>query len=155
MQICKIDIRELDKALELVWRVFEECDLEDYEPMGIQTFRYFIREENMKGMVSSGEMVFFGAFEGSQLIGVIAMRSGFHISLLFVERQYQRRGVAKRLVRRGAAFCLEQNPGLRYITVNSSPKGKKAYEAMGFYELAQEQIRDGMRYTMMRIDIPA
>lgn len=153
MQICRIDMRQLDKALELVWRVFEECDAEDYEEIGIQTFRHFIRWENMKELLSRGEMVFFGAFDGGRLIGVIAMRSGFHISLLFVERQYQRKGVAKRLVRRGAAYCLEQNPELRRITVNSSPKGRKAYEAMGFYKLAPEQVRDGMRYTPMRIDV--
>lgn len=153
MQICRIDMRQLDKALELVWRVFEECDAEDYEEIGIQTFRHFIRWENMKELLFRGEMVFFGAFDGGRLIGVIAMRSGFHISLLFVERQYQRKGVATRLVRRGAAYCLEQNPELRRITVNSSPKGRKAYEAMGFYELAPEQVRDGMRYTPMRIDV--
>lgn len=146
-------MRQLDKALELVWRVFEECDAEDYEEIGIQTFRHFIRWENMKELLFRGEMVFFGAFDGGRLIGVIAMRSGFHISLLFVERQYQRKGVATRLVRRGAAYCLEQNPELRRITVNSSPKGRKAYEAMGFYELAPEQVRDGMRYTPMRIDV--
>lgn len=146
-------MRQLDKALELVWRVFEECDAEDYEEIGIQTFRHFIRWENMKELLSHGEMVFFGAFDGGRLIGVIAMRSGFHISLLFVERQYQRKGVATRLVRRGAAYCLEQNPELRRITVNSSPKGRKAYEAMGFYKLAPEQVRDGMRYTPMRIDV--
>ena len=81
------------------------------------------------------------------------MRSGFHISLLFVERQHQRKGVATKLVRRGAAYCLEQNPELRQITVNSSPKGRKAYEAMGFHKLAPEQVRDGMRYTPMRIDV--
>lgn len=101
MQICRIDMRLLNKALELVWKVFEECDAEDYEQIGIRTFQHFIRWENMEKMLSSGEMVFFGAFEGSRLIGVIAMRSGFHISLLFVERQYQRKGVATRLVRRG------------------------------------------------------
>ncbi len=153
MQICRIDMRLLNKALELVWKVFEECDAEDYEQIGIRTFQHFIRWENMEKMLSSGEMVFFGAFEGSRLIGVIAMRSGFHISLLFVERQYQRKGVATRLVRRGAAYCLGQDPELRHVTVNSSPKGRKAYEAMGFYQLAPEQVRDGMRFTPMRIDV--
>ncbi len=153
MQICRIDIKQLNRALELVWKVFEECDAEDYEQIGIKTFQHFIRWENMKEMLSSGEMVFFGAFEGNRMIGVIAMRSGFHISLLFVERQYQRKGVATKLVRRGAAHCLEQNPQLRRITVNSSPKGRKAYEAMGFHKLAPEQVRDGMRYTPMRIDV--
>lgn len=153
MQICKLDVGRLDKAIELVRKVFDECDAEDYSPIGIQTFRHFVRRENIFQMFQNGEMVFWGAYVKNDLVGVIAMRNGFHISLLFVQPDYQRQGIAKRLVRCGIAYCMEQNPKLSHITVNSSPKGKKAYEAMGFYGLSPEQIKDGMRFTPMRIDI--
>lgn len=153
MQICRLYREQLPKALELVWQVFEECDAKDYEEMGRKTFRHFIGQENMEEMMRSGEMVFFGAYESNRLIGVIAMRSGFHISLLFVDKPYQRQGVAKRLVRRAAVYCMENNPELKYITVNSSPAGRAAYAAMGFEALSPEQKKEGMRYTPMRICI--
>ena len=130
MQICRLYEKQLDKALELVWNVFEECDAPDYEEMGIRTFRHFISHENITEKVRSGEMVFFGAYDKNELIGVISMRSGFHISLLF-----------------------EENPYLRQITVNASPYGKPAYQAMGFCPLSKEQKKDGMRFTPMRLDI--
>ncbi|MCM1245888.1 MAG: GNAT family N-acetyltransferase [Roseburia sp.] len=153
MQICRLYREQLPKALELVWQVFEECDAKDYEEMGRKTFRHFIGQENMEEMMRSGEMVFFGAYESNRLIGVIAMRSGFHISLLFVDKPYQRQGVAKRLVRRAAVYCMENTPELKYITVNSSPAGRAAYAAMGFEALSPEQKKEGMRYTPMRICI--
>lgn len=151
MQICRLYKEQLPKALELVWKVFEECDAKDYEELGRKTFGHFIGRENMEEKMRSGEMVFFGAYEENRLIGVISMRSGFHISLLFVDKPYQRQGVAKRLVRRAVVYCMENTPGLEYITVNSSPAGREAYAAMGFEPLSLEQKRDGMRYTPMRI----
>ena len=135
MQICRLYKNNLEKALELVWRVFEQCSKADYEEM------------------DSGEMVFFGAYESNRLVGVVAMRSGFHVSLLFVEKAYQRRGVAWRLLRRAVAYCVEQNVKLRHITVNASPNGVPAYLAMGFYPMSEEQKKDGMRFTPMRLDL--
>ena len=103
--------------------------------------------------MKSGEMVFFGAYEESELVGVIAMREGFHVSLLFVEKKRQRQGIGKKLIRRGVAYCLEKNPQLKAITVSASPKGKRAYEAMGFRALTPEQEKQGMRFTPMRLEL--
>ncbi|MCI5883804.1 MAG: GNAT family N-acetyltransferase [Eubacterium sp.] len=153
MQICKIGERQLEKALKLIQDIFEECDREDYEEPGIQSFYHFIQKENMDEKCKSGEMVFFGAYDQSDLVGVIAMRDGFHVSLLFVRKDYQRQGIATRLVRRGIAYCLEQNPALKAITVSASPKGRDAYEAMGFQALTPEQKKQGMRFTPMRLNL--
>ncbi len=155
MQICRLYEKHLTKALALVWHVFCECDREDYEEMGVRTFQHFIQYETMKEFLLSGEMVFFGAYEGNELVGVGAMRNGFHISLLFVEPEYQRMGIGRCLVRRGIAYCMEKNPLLKYVTVNASPKGVKAYLAMGFLPLMEAQKKDGMIYTPMRIELGA
>ena len=127
--------RQINQALELIRKVFDECDKEDYEDMGILSFYHFIRREQIEERVKSGEMVFFGAYEESELVGVIAMREGFHV------------------IRRGVAYCLEKNPQLKAITVSASPKGKRAYEAMGFRALTPEQEKQGMRFTPMRLEL--
>ncbi len=155
MQICRLYEKNLIGALELVRQVFMSCVSGDFEEKGVRTFEYFIRRENMEERMRSGEMVFFGAYESARLIGVIAMRSGHHVSLLFVDEAYQRRGVAKRLLRRGVAHCIDQNPMLRHITVNASPVGVPAYKALGFYPLSEERIEEGMRFMPMRIDLPS
>ena len=60
MQICRIMPDKLRDALELVWEVFEEFEVPDYEEMGIKTFRHFIEYSNMVEKVRQGEMTFWG-----------------------------------------------------------------------------------------------
>lgn len=151
MQICKMSGRQIEQALGLIRTVFDECDKEDYEEIGIKTFYHFIQRDSIMEKVRSGEMLFFGAYEQSEMVGVIAMRGGFHVSLLFIKKEYQRCGIGKKLVRRGIAYCLEENPALHAVTVNAAPKGKRAYEAMGFEALTPEQKKQGMRFTPMRL----
>lgn len=151
MQICKLYEKNLSQILDFIWKVFLECDLPDYEEMGVESFRYFIRYENIKKMMDDGELVFWVAYEGNQIIGVVAMRELHHISLLFVDPRLQQRGIGKRLVRCGINYCIAYNENLTYITVNSSPKGVKAYQKMGFEALTEEQIKEGMRFTPMRL----
>ena len=92
MQICKIVPEKLRPALELIWEVFEEFEVPDYEEMGIQTFRHFIEYHNMVEKVNQGEMKFYGCYLNQYLIGVIALRTGQHISLLFVRGEISSSG---------------------------------------------------------------
>ena len=48
MQICKMRGRQINQALELIRKVFDECDKEDYEDMGILSFYHFIRREQIE-----------------------------------------------------------------------------------------------------------
>ena len=126
MQICKMRGRQINQALELIRKVFDECDKEDYEDMGILSFYHFIRREQIEERVKSGEMVFFGAYEESELVGVIAMREGFHVSLLFVEKKRQRQGIGKKLIRRGVAYCLEKKSAAESNYCQCVAEGKKS-----------------------------
>ena len=138
MQICKIVPEKLRPALELIWEVFEEFEVPDYEEMGIQTFRHFIEYHNMVEKVNQGEMKFYGCYLNQYLIGVIALRTGQHISLLFVRGKFHHLGVATK------------NPKIRAITVNASPYAVGFYEKNGFTALDKEQEADGIRFTPMR-----
>ena len=53
MQICKMRGRQINQALELIRKVFDECDKEDYEDMGILSFYHFIRREQIEERVKS------------------------------------------------------------------------------------------------------
>ncbi len=150
MQICKIMPVHLEEALGLVWDVFLQYDAPDYDTMGIETFRHFIRYENMLPKVQSGEMVFWGCYDGSQLAGVIALRTGQHVSLLFVRKEYQKKGIGKRLIQVLWNHVMESDPEIRAITVNSSPCGVEFYKRVGFCPLGAERTENGIRFTPMR-----
>ena len=99
MQICRLNTSQLRTALELVWEVFDEYEAPDYEEMGIKTFQHFIEYHAMLDKMESGEMKFWGCYQNSYMVGVIAIRPIQHISLLFVRGQFHHLGVASRLVR--------------------------------------------------------
>ncbi len=153
MQICKLGKAHLREALDLVWEVFQEYESPDYEEMGIKTFQHFIEFNSMLERVESGEMKFWGCYQNSYLIGVIAIRPGQHISLLFVRGKFHHLGVAGRLVRIVISEIKKAGPEIPAITVNSSPYAVGFYEAVGFKALGPEEKRDGIRYTPMRRDL--
>ena len=85
-------------------------------------------------------------------MGVIALREGQHISLLFVRDKFHRLGIAGNLVRMAVSQVEMEEPKVRAVTVNSSPYAVGFYEKMGFRALGPEQKADGIRFTSMRLD---
>ena len=150
MQICRLNTSQLRTALELVWEVFDEYEAPDYEEMGIKTFQHFIEYHAMLDKMESGEMKFWGCYQNSYMVGVIAIRPIQHISLLFVRGQFHHLGVASRLVRMAISDIREGKPEIPYVTVNSSPYAVEFYKKIGFKPLGPEEIRDGIRFTSMR-----
>ncbi len=150
MQICKLNSGQLRDALELIWEVFNEYEAPDYEEMGVKTFQHFIEFHSMKEKMESGEMKFWGCYQNSYLVGVIAIRPKQHISLLFVRGRFHHLGIASRLVRIAIAAIRDSGPELPAVTVNSSPYAVGFYKAVGFEPLQEEQKKDGIRYTPMR-----
>lgn len=151
MQICKITPNKLQDALELIWEVFEKFEAPDYEEMGIKTFRHFIEYGNMAEKVQQGEMTFWGCYLNNFLVGVIALREGQHISLLFVREQFHHLGIAKHLIKMAVAHVEAMEPEIRAVTVNSSPYAVGFYEKVGFQALGPEKAADGIRFTSMRL----
>lgn len=152
MQICKINQDNLRDALDLVWEVFEKYEAPEYGEMGTKTFRHFIEYGNMVEKIKNGEMIFWGCYLNSYLVGVIALREGQHISLLFVREKFHHLGIASRLMRVAVAYVAEGNPEIRAVTVNASPYAVGFYEKVNFHALEPEKKVDGIRFTPMRMD---
>lgn len=153
MQICRIGPARLQDALDLIWEVFEKYEMPVYEEMGVKTFRYFIEYDRMVEKVNSGEMIFWGCYIGNYLTGVIALRTGQHISLLFVREKFHHLGIATRLMRVAVSHVVDSEPVIHAITVNSSPYAVEFYKKTGFRALGPEEQKDGIRFTSMRMDI--
>lgn len=134
---------ETDTALALVQRVFDEFEAADYGPIGAAQFRRSILD---KGYLEA--LVFYGAFCGKTLVGAAASRSeGRHIALLFVEREFQKKGAGRALFHALCSNCPSDK-----ITVNSSPFAVSAYHAMGFRDTGPECSEGGIRFTPMECD---
>ena len=76
------------------------------------------------------------------------MQENSHISLLFVDWQYHRRGIARQLF----AYIRNRalNAGCTEITVHSSPYAVPVYQKFGFIKTGPEQELNGIRYIPMK-----
>lgn len=146
-QAQNISIRELmpedeEKALDLVWRVFQEYEAPDYTKEGVEEFYKSIHDESYLSMLRM-----YGAFIRDKMIGVIATRSeGTHIALFFVEGEYHRQGIGKQLFQ-----MVRTNCPLDRMTVNSSPYAVPVYHKLGFRDVDTEKVVCGLRFTPMEL----
>ncbi|MCR4926306.1 MAG: GNAT family N-acetyltransferase [Clostridiales bacterium] len=140
MQIRIIKKEEYPQAFELVFRVFDKFEAPEYSQEGIDSFKKSLSDEKY-----ISQLEIYAAFENEKIIGVIATRnSGNHIALFFVDEEYQRQGIGKKLFQLAIA---DNYTGT--VTVNSSPYAVKIYEKLGFEKVSEEKVDDGIRYTPM------
>jgi len=145
--------RDVARAIDLVNRVFSEFVAVDYAERGRATFEAYLKDklQEVSTALKSGDKKMWAYYQGDDILGVIATQGTSHISLMFVEKQCQRQGIARQLFE-VVLDTFRQNPDLTQITVNSSPYAVKAYEQLGFTKTAEPQERDGILYVpMMRL----
>lgn len=140
MNIRQLNNREYNEAVELSLKVFMECRTTDFDDSGLNTFKDFIYNKSLMN-----ELTIFGAFDHSELIGIIGTKNkGQHISLFFINPKYHRKGIGRLLF--DYAYS---NQTVAQITVNSSSFAVRFYENLGFTKAAEEQVTNGLRYTPM------
>lgn len=150
-EIKKIKSPEIDQALSLALDVFMEFEAPDYKPEGVETFKLFVRDEKLINGYKLGICPMYGAFDNGKIIGIIGMRANkTHINLVFVKKEYHRKGVATAMFRHLVDELLKENPALSELTLNSSPYGLPFYRQLGFVEQSEEQEEDGIRFTPMK-----
>ena len=141
MEIKKIDQAQMDNAIDLIWTTFLQFEAPDYSDEGIQSFKDFI--EN-KEIINTLE--FWGAYDNQKLKGVIATNENRkHICCFFVEAQYQRQGIGRKLWE----YLLE-NSQKEVITVNSSPYAVPVYHKLEF-GVKQNDYNNRNRNFMYRV----
>lgn len=140
MIIRKLEAYEIKEAISLVWKTFLEYEKPDCTEEGVQTFYNCITTPSYIAM-----LVFYGAFEENELLGIIATRNGGkHIAMFFVADAYHRQGIGRKLFEEVLKDCTADR-----ITVSSSPYAVPVYHKLGFVDTGLERITDGMRYTPM------
>ncbi len=107
-----------------------------------------IQEINIIEKFKNNQMLFWGCFKEDKLVGVISTRNTNHICLLFVKKEFHKRGISKKLfnVVLNESIVNENNE----ITVNSSSYATDIYHHLGFTDIDKEQIIDGICFTPMK-----
>ncbi len=138
---------EWENAMGLAWKTFLKFEAPEYSQEGIDNFQDFITDQMLRRMFLLGEYRVYGAFYRGELIGIVSLRNKEHISLLFVDENFHRCGVATKLMEQMKS--LEKELGGYRLTVNASPYAVGFYHKTGFVDTDIEQTKDGIRFTPM------
>lgn len=136
----------------LVERVFIRFIAPYYSEEGVNEFLTYVQPHLLAARYLTNHFVVV-SYHSNKLIGMIEARDSGHISLLFVDEAFQRKGIGKELVRRSLEICRRDRPELRTVTVHSSPNAVSAYERFGFEPEGPERIENGIRFVPMVLDV--
>lgn len=134
----------IEKALELAYEVFCECEAPLYSAEGAESFTAFLYGDRFKAGLTDGSAVVYICEENGDITGMMAIRDGRHICLAFVKHGQRQKGIGRMLFER----IISDHPG-RDITVNAAPTGYEFYKHMGFIPADMELMDDGIIYTPM------
>lgn len=135
-------------AMKMIWRTFLKFEGRDYTQEGIKNFFDFITDDALYVAFLKGEYQMMVALDGDEVIGAGSIRSRNHLSLLFVDERYHRRGVGSSIL---MTLCnyLKGEVGERYMTLTAAPYAVNFYRKLGFRTVKPEEEYSGIRVTVM------
>lgn len=135
-------------AMKMIWRTFLEYDGKDYTQEGIRNFFDFITDDDLYVSFLKGDYQMMVALIEGEIIGAGSIRSGNHLSLLFVDGAYHRRGVGRTIMTRLCDY-LRQEAGEHYMSLKAAPYAVDFYRKLGFHTVKPEEEYSGIRVTSM------
>jgi len=137
---------------QLIKRVYDEFVSIDYCEQGNKFFYDWIQPSNIAER-QINQINIWVAFKGSELVGMIEVRDNKFISLLFVDKIYQGKGIAKMLFNESLKEIVQRDPNLDKFYVHASPYSIPVYRKIGFIETDNIREENGIRYLPMEMTI--
>lgn len=142
--IKKLTANEFNNVKELVKQVFEKSVAPSYTEEGRAEFYKFVNDNEKLSALD-----LWGYYIEDRLIGVIGTRDEIsHISLFFVDNDFQRHSFGKKLLE-----TIVEETKADVISVNSSPTAVNAYKYMGFVATDDEIESNGIKYVPMELAV--
>ena len=139
------------EVCDLVMRVFDEFIAPYFSQEEVQRFSNYA-DPRLFQRRSQWNHFILVAVAQKGIAGMIEVRKERHITMFFVEKEFQGAGVGEELLRRALAICLRRNPKLSEVTVNSSPNAVKIYERLGFQHM-EKMAKCGAKSAPMILDL--
>jgi GNAT superfamily N-acetyltransferase len=143
---------EACEVSDLVQSQFRKYIAHTYKPQGVEEFLMFTTPDRILERKRAGQIILMAECGGS-IVGVITIRNGSHISLMFVHDTFHRQGIGSELIRRATKKMKMADPGVCLTTVNASPYAVPFYEQLGFKATGPQRFKKGMLITPMMLDL--
>ena len=149
-----MEATDAEQVSDLARSAFDEFIAPDYTEQGVAEFHRYADPEAFRERVRGGSHFVMVAEVGGRLAGITEIRDCNHVALLFVGKQFHRRGIARALFDRALQQARVTRPGVERVTMNSSRYGVAAYEKLGFRQTGPERSVNGIVFVpmAMRLD---
>lgn len=141
-----------EKISQFIKTVYDEFVAKDYSKEGNDFFYDWIQPSKIAERQGKQINIWL-AFADMKLVGMIEIRENQFISLLFVDKNYQGQGIAKKLFNESLKEIVERNLMLETFYVHASPYSIPVYKKMGFIETGSMQEENGIKYLPMELKI--
>lgn len=144
----RINHTEVVDVCNLVARTFNEFIAPEFTEEGVDEFFLYSNPSALKKRL---ELDYFSivAEYGGKLAGMIEVKRNNHISMLYVDKQFQRKGLAKTLIQNALKHISSDKEIPKDITVNSSRYAVPFYESLGFIQFEEEKTIYGVIHIPM------
>ncbi len=143
-----LSTREVEEVTYLVIETFNEFVGVDYSEEGKNSFYEFINDGKIFTNMLLAHEFLITAKVNQEIVGIITTRERAHISLLFVRKDYQGRGISRDLLESLLDLTEKET-----LTVNSSPYALEIYKKLGFVIQENLQEKDGIKFIPMEMQV--
>ncbi len=140
------------EVCNLVARSFNEFIAPEFSDDGIEEFFRYANPRALLKRSEGSHDVFVADAEGI-IAGVIEIREQRHISMLFVDKEFHRRGIARELTRHVVEKIKSSKRLPGRVTVNSSTFALPFYESVGFRQASDPKIIHGVLHIPMALTL--
>jgi predicted GNAT family N-acyltransferase len=134
----------------LVARSFNEFVAPDFPDEGIDEFFSYANARALQKRSEGSHIVLVADIEGT-IAGMIEIREMRHVSMLFVDKAFHRRGIAKGLLIAALDRIETGSRPPKKVTVHSSRFAVPFYESLGFVRTEDEKIIHGVIHIPMAL----
>lgn len=146
MTIRQMALEDTEAVCRTVVASFLEAVAVDLSEEGVATFLELAAPEAFAQRMTEDNSMYVYE-EGGKIIGMVEVREGRHLAMLFVAPDQQSRGVGHELVQEAL-----RHRRVESVTVSASLRSVSAYESYGFEVVGPEGEDQGLRYIPMKIE---
>lgn len=140
------------EVCNLVARSFNEFIAPGFSEDGIEEFFRYANPRALAKRSRRDHSTIVAEADGG-VAGIIEIAERKHISMLFVDKEFHRRGIGKELVRTALERIRSSGGTPEKLTVNSSTFAVPFYESLGFVQTSEPKIIHGVLHIPMALKL--
>lgn len=147
MQIRKLEQKDLSRVSSLCIKAFMDSVAPGLSNEGVETFQSIASVGGFSKRMKEDNTILVYE-ENGKVKGVIELKEGRHVAMLFVIPDSQERGVGRALVSAIIPYTRAET-----LTVSASLNSITAYSQYGFINVGDPDEKSGLKYQPMELEL--